>query len=54
MLVALRSTTPPALDTPEMRKYASHLWRSSVPEDIPPLTDDFAPVEQYAARSRQP
>jgi spermidine synthase len=54
MLVAFRSTTPPALDAPEMRKYASHLWQRSVPEDIPPLTDDFAPVEQYAARSRQP
>ena len=54
MLVALRSTTPPALDAPDARKYASHLWRSSVPEDIPPLTDDFAPVEQYAARSREP
>jgi hypothetical protein len=46
--------TRPALDAPELRKYASHLWPSSVPQDIPALTGDFAPVEQYAARSREP
>jgi hypothetical protein len=54
MLVALRTTAPPALEAPEMRNYASHPWPGSVPEDIPPLTGDFAPVEQYAARSREP
>jgi len=40
------------LDTPEARRYASYLWRGNLPEDVPPLTDDFAPVEQYAARNR--
>jgi spermidine synthase len=54
MLVALRTATPPALDSPEARKYASHLWRGNVAEDMAPLTDDFAPVDQYAARNRQP
>jgi spermidine synthase len=53
MLVALRSTELLALDTADMQKYASHLWRGPVSEDVPPLTDDFAPVEQYAARSRE-
>ena len=54
ILVALRSAAPPSLTGEEMRQYATHLWRQPIPGDMPVLTDDFAPVEQYAARQLEP
>jgi len=54
ILVALRSAAPPSLTGDEMRQYATHLWRQPISGDMPVLTDDFAPVEQYAARQLEP
>jgi spermidine synthase len=54
ILVAFRSAVPPSLTGDEMGRYASHLWRYPIPGDMPVLTDDFAPVEQYAARQLEP
>jgi hypothetical protein len=27
----------------------THLWHGPLAEDLPPLTDDFAPVDYYTA-----
>ena len=50
ILVASRSSTP--LGPPEGHAilYWGHLWRNPIVEDLPPLTDDLAPVEQYTDR----
>jgi len=29
------------------KKYLNHLWTKKIPQDLPLLTDDFAPVEHY-------
>jgi spermidine synthase len=54
MLLALKSTTKPSLrsDRPEIQQLLAHLWTGPITEDLPPLTDDFAPVEHYTANLR--
>jgi spermidine synthase len=49
MLVALKTRTPPPWhsDDPELERYLAHRWTREVPADVPPLTDDHAPVEYY-------
>lgn len=31
----------------ELQKYLNHFWKEPIPLDMPILTDDYAPVEQY-------
>ncbi len=54
MLVALKSSSLPSLrsDDPELARLLTHLWTEPVAEDLPPLTDDHAPVDYYTAFSR--
>jgi spermidine synthase len=49
IVVALKSENPPMLESRdlEMRGYLSHLWKYKIEEDLPVLTDEFAPVEHY-------
>ncbi len=49
MLVALKSDKIPDMKStdPELSKYLSYLWTSPIADDVPVLTDDFAPVEYY-------
>lgn len=48
-LVAIKSEKKPFFESedPEISSYLSHLWTKEVPRDMPVLTDDFAPVDQY-------
>jgi spermidine synthase len=51
ILVALRSRAGAAHPVPEnLKRYLECLWTRPIESDMPPLTDDWAPVEQYAAR----
>lgn len=49
MLVALKSDRQFAMDNSdeEIGDYLSYRWKKDVPADMPPLTDDFAPVDNY-------
>lgn len=49
MFVALKSDIRPSFSSrdQELQNYLSHLWTKEVPDDLPPLTDDFAPVDHY-------
>jgi spermidine synthase len=49
MLVALKSNREPPFTSinPDTERLLSHLWKKPVPEDIAPLTDDYAPVDRY-------
>ncbi len=49
MLVALKSPETPifASPDPELHKLLGQLWTKPIPGDLPPLTDDFAPVDHY-------
>jgi len=50
MLVALKSEKDLRLESPnnkEIEKLLSQVWKKPIAEDMPVLTDDFAPVEYY-------
>jgi spermidine synthase len=49
MLVALKSKNPPSFtsDDPVIQSFLDRLWKGEIAKDIPLLTDDFAPVDQY-------
>jgi spermidine synthase len=49
MLVALKAKSEPCLrsDDPTLEQLLSHLWTKPMSDDLPPLTDDFAPVDYY-------
>lgn len=49
ILVAIKSTNPPTFtsENPELNSYLEHLSTSEIANDMPILTDDFAPVDQY-------
>lgn len=51
MLVALKSPGPASFTTgdQELQGYLNRRWEGEVPEDLPVLTDDYAPVDQYIA-----
>jgi spermidine synthase len=51
MIVALKSDKQPTLTNanPELSQYLSQQWEKPIAKDLPVLTDDFAPVEQYIA-----
>ncbi len=50
ILVACAFSAPVAPPEGHALLYWSHLWRQPIAEDVPPLTDDFAPVERYTAQ----
>ena len=49
MLVALKSSAPARLTSsnPELDELLRHRWQGPVADDVPPLTDDYAPVDRY-------
>jgi spermidine synthase len=56
MLVALKTRMPPPFhsDDPQLERYLGHRWTREVPADVPPLTDDHAPVEYYLGQASRP
>jgi len=55
ILVALKSTNGPAPaftdNDPELNNYLQHRWKKAISNDLPILTDDFAPVDYYISRA---
>jgi spermidine synthase len=51
MLVALKTNTEPCFrnEDPELDRMLAHLWRGPIVEDLPLLTDDYAPIDHYTA-----
>lgn len=51
MLVAVKSASEPNLhsNNPELASYLSRRWIPDIPDDMPVLTDERAPVEFYTA-----
>jgi len=49
MLVALKSKVKPAFDSDDLDldRLLKHIWTGPIDQDLPPLIDDFAPVERY-------
>jgi spermidine synthase len=49
MLVALKSSRPAPLTStdPGLEELLSHRWLKPVAADLPPWTDDYAPVDRY-------
>lgn len=54
MFAAFKSADLPSFVSPNetLQKMLTHLWLKKVPDDVPLLTDDFAPVERYMLKSR--
>ena len=52
MLVATKADKPIDFSaSPSLAKYSDKLWTRNIAEDVPILTDDFAPVEYYKRMS---
>ena len=53
LLIALKNKKEPLLESeiPEFNGYLSYLWKKEILRDMPLLTDDFAPVDNYALAS---
>jgi spermidine synthase len=53
MLVGLKTDVKPSLisDNKELNAFLSHLVKINIEEDLPILTDDFAPVEYYTSKA---
>ncbi|MDO8516339.1 MAG: hypothetical protein Q7S28_03755, partial [bacterium] len=49
MLVALKDPATPSFSSPdeELNEMLGHLWKGTVTNDVPLLTDDYVPVEYY-------
>lgn len=49
ILVALKSSEAPATNSedPILNGFLNQLWKNEISTDLPILTDDFAPVDQY-------
>ena len=50
MLVATKSQKTLESENEELNDYLKHLWKNEIPADVPILTDDFAPVDQYTLK----
>ena len=50
MLVATKSQKILENENEELTENLEHLWKNEIPADVPILTDDFAPVDQYTTR----
>ena len=53
ILIALKSKDNQNFnDTdPELNEYLQHLWKKEIDDDVPILTDDFAPVDYYISKT---
>lgn len=52
ILVALKSSQTPLWTSTdsELHGFLSHLWKSPLADDMPTLTDDYAPVDHYIGK----
>ncbi|MFH1533654.1 MAG: fused MFS/spermidine synthase, partial [Nitrospirota bacterium] len=50
MLVATKSEKSLSSEDPELNSYLQHHWKKEIPNYLPILTDDFAPVDQYTLK----
>ncbi len=52
MLIAIKSETEPTWSSPNKyyNTYLSHKFEGELPNDLPTLTDDFAPVDSYVMK----
>lgn len=52
ILIALKNTTIPSWTSKEndINGYLSHVWTGDISDDMPILTDDFAPVDHYIGK----
>lgn len=41
----------PVSDDPELAQFLSRVWKNTITEDMPVLTDDYAPVDYYIAKT---
>lgn len=55
ILVALKSKTPASLTSknPEIQSYLDRLFTTDIPSDLPILTDEHAPVDQYLVAAQR-
>jgi len=53
ILVALKSKYNQNFNDadPELNEYLQHLWKKEIGDDVPILTDDFAPVDYYISKT---
>lgn len=51
MLIALKTNAEPSFrnEDPELDRMLAHLWKGPIAEDVPVLTDDYAPIDHYTA-----
>ncbi|MBT3539214.1 fused MFS/spermidine synthase [Candidatus Parcubacteria bacterium] len=49
MLIALKGDVPPSFESEdsEINSRLDHVWKKEIPDDIPILTDEYAPVDYY-------
>ncbi len=49
LVVGVKDVAPPPLRSadPELQRYLYHRWKGKMSVNVPLLTDDFAPLEQY-------
>ena len=52
MLVALKSKKEPLFESndPQLDSYLTHLWKKEIPQNIPVLKDELAPVDHYMSK----
>ncbi len=50
MLVATKSEKNLSSENSELNNYLNHYWKKEIPNYLPILTDDFAPVDQYTLK----
>ena len=53
MLVALKAKDRPVFTNgdPKLDEYLGHLWREEISNDVPILSDDYAPVDYYISKA---
>jgi len=53
ILVALKSKDNQNFNDvdPKLNEYLQHLWKQEIDDDVPILTDDFAPVDYYISKT---
>lgn len=53
ILIALKNSQTPTLKSSnlELNEYLSNLWEKNIEKDVPILTDEYAPIDQYIIES---
>ncbi|MCX6796098.1 MAG: fused MFS/spermidine synthase [Candidatus Falkowbacteria bacterium] len=50
ILVAIKNSQLPNFNNLENKEYLQNLWQAEIAEDMPIITDDYAPVDYYASK----